>query len=148
MLILGNMLWRSTGVGATPTPPTPPPVVTTEQPKGTAEWLWQRGDGRRSAEDVRKARERFGIRDEVADAIAAVAARQAEAQAAASAAAQAEADEQKRFDELFRELELRSIKYEARYTEILGALREQFLRQRQEEEEIMLLMLIAASAVA
>lgn len=143
MLLLGNMLWRTTGVGALPPPPTPP-VVADDRPKGTAEWLSAYPYGR-TAEDIRKARERFGIKDAAAEVIEAVAARQA----AEEAAAKATADEQRRFEELTRELELRSIEFEGRYLEALSALRQEMLqqiREQQELEDVLALIAIAAAA--
>ena len=143
MLILGSLLWRTTGVGA---PPAPPPATVDDRPKGTAEWLWQSAVDRRAPEDVRRARERFGVLPrEAAEAIAEVAARQVE---------RSEQDEQKRFDELLRELQLRSIEFEARYLDALAVLRERLIedalrqaviRQQQQEEEVMILMLVAAA---
>jgi len=142
MLILGSMLWKTTGAGApTPTPtPTPPP---SDQPRPAGGFPASEGERRRrTAEDIRRARERYGIADEVAMAIREV----AERQAAAQAAAQAKADEQKQFDELYRELELRAIQFDARYLEALAEMRSLYIEQfkRQEEEEILLLLLISA----
>ena len=122
MLILGSLLWRTTGVGA---PPAPPPATVDDRPKGTAEWLWQSAVDRRAPEDVRRARERFGVLPrEAAEAIAEVAARQVE---------RSEQDEQKRFDELLRE------------RLIEDALRQAVIRQQQQEKEVMILMLVAAA---
>ena len=141
MLILGSMLWRTTGAGSPPAPPAPPPD-TAVRPSGG----FPANDRARSREEISRARERFGIRDEVAQALAEVARRQAEA----AITEQTEDDEQKRFDELYRELQLRSIEFEARYLEALAAMREAFIeetrrRQRQQEEELMLLMMLAAA---
>ena len=142
MLILGSLLWRTTGVGA---PPAPPPATVDDRPKGTAEWLWQSAVDRRAPEDVRRARERFGVLPrEAAEAIAEVAARQVE---------RSEQDEQKRFDELLRELQLRSIEFEARYLDALAVMRERLIedarqaaiRRQKQEEEVMILMLVAAA---
>ena len=101
----------------------------------------------RTRRDISKDRERFGLIDEIAaQAIADVAAQQVE---------RLEQDEQKRFEELNRELELRGIEWDARYLESLNYERERLinaeiamrLRQRlQDEEELMLLVLIAAVA--
>ena len=150
MLLLGNMLWRTTGAGQAPQPPQPPPPDEPVRPSGGYPAF--EGDRRRSREEISRARARFGLRDEVAEAIAAVAQRQAEAEAAAAAnaAERAAVDEQKRFDELFRELELRSVAFEAQHLEALATMREEFIarirKQQQEEEELMLLMLVAAAA--
>lgn len=147
MLILGNLWWRTTGQGAPPPqPPAPQPVD--DRPKGTAEWLWGPPQ-KRTRDDISRERLRYGLSDAVAEAIAEVARRQAEAEAAASAAEKAAADEQKRFDELYRELELRQMGFEARYMEALAEMREEFIaqiRKQREEEELMLLMLVAAAA--
>jgi hypothetical protein len=143
MLILGSLLWRTTGVGAPPAPP----ADTAVRPSGG----FPANDRARSREEISRARERFGIRDDVAQALAAVAQRQAEA----SLTEQTEADEQKRFDELYRELQLRSIEFEARYLEALAGMREAFLeetrrniKKRQEEEDLMLLMMLAAAVAS
>lgn len=142
MLILGSLLWTTAGVGA---PPTPPPVVTTDdRPKGTAEWLGPPYQDQRSRESISKARERFGITDAAAEVIAAVAARQAAEEVAQTAAA----DEQRRYEELSRELELRSLEFEGRYLEALSALRAEKLaeiREQQELEDVLALLAIAAS---
>lgn len=139
------MLWRTTGLGQEPPPPPPPQEQSFPIGGGIP------GDDRgRSREEISRARGRFGLRDEVAEAIAAVAQRQAEAEAAANAAEARAADEQKRFDELFREMELRQIAFEARHLEVLAQMREEFIarirKQQQEEEELMLLMLVAVAA--
>jgi hypothetical protein len=142
MLILGSLLWRTTGVGAPPAPPAP---AVDERPKGTAEWLWQKAVDQRAPEDVRRARERFGVLPrQAAEAIAEVAARQVD---------RAEQDEQKRFDELLRELQLRSLEFEARYLDALAVMRERLIEEEKrralarmrEEEDILVLLLMAAA---
>lgn len=143
MLILGNMLWRTTGAGSPP-PPTPPVVPADDRPKGTAEWLGPPYKDQRSRESVVKARERFGITDAAAEVIAAVAARQAAEEAAQAVAA----DEQRRYEELSRELELRSLEFEGRYLEALSALRADMLvaiKEQQELEDVLALLAISAS---
>lgn len=119
------------------------PVTPANEPRGTAGWLWPHADERRSRAEIRKARERFGIPDEVAQAIAEIAARQAE---------RAEQDQQKQFDELYRELELRRIEFDARYLAALSAMREAYIEQamafQQREEEEVVILLMAAAAVA
>src|SRR5262245_22252137 len=132
MLILGNMLWRSTGVGAPPpVPPQPPtdPLGFGYQPSGGI----PTSDRARTKEEISRDRLRFGLRDEVAEALEAVAKRQAQAAIDAEKAAEV-ADEQKRFDELYRELELRSIEFEARYQEALGAMREAYIAQIRQQK--------------
>lgn len=145
MLILGSQLWTTTGAGVPPAPPPPPDE--TPQPRGHVPWLTEiPGDRARSSEEVSRARARFGIEDDVAlAAIAEVAARQAERD---------EQDEQKRFDELYRELELRRIEFDARYLEVLGALREDYLeaareahrRRLRDEQDLLVLLMLAAAA--
>lgn len=146
MLILGSMiLWRTTGQGAPP----PPPPQPTETPAAPIGGGFPANDRARSREEISRARARFGLKDAIAQAIAEVAERQAAAELAAQAAEKAAADEQKRFDELFRELEMRQIAFEARHLEALATMREEALarlRKQREEEEIFLLLLAAAAA--
>ena len=81
---------------------------------------------------------------EALESIAEVARRQAE---------RLELDEQKRFEELERELSLRSVEWEARYLDLLNEQREslineeigRLLRRKIAEEEELLLILLAAS---
>ena len=141
MLLLGTLFWE-TGAG-TPAPP-PPPADTTPPPRGTVPWLSDLG-ARRTKRDISRERERYGIQDELAlAAIAEVAARQAE---------RLELDEQKRFEELSRELELRRIEWDARYLEALNVMRERLIgeeiaalmhRKLRDEEDILVLMMMAA----
>jgi hypothetical protein len=92
----------------------------------------------------RKLFEEQRLSREAAEAIIEVARRQA---------LRLESDEQKRFEELERELELRSVEWEARYLDLLNEQREAFivdeigtlLRRKIDEEEEMLLILIASS---
>ena len=112
---------------------------------GVATWP---GDQRRTAEDIRRDRERFGIviPTSASAAISEVAERQV---------SRLELDEQKRFEELARELELRRIEWRAEYLEELNARRERMitaeiaarlrLLQRQQEEEA-LTMIVAMTA--
>ena len=96
-----------------------------------------------------RARERFGIPDEerlaAERAIAVIAARQAE---------RLERDEQKRFEELERELNLLDIEWEAKYLDALNLERERLIdaeiavrlkRLLDEQEIIVMLLLVAAS---
>jgi hypothetical protein len=141
MLILGSLLWRTTGLGQEP-PPEPPPEEPVEQPRGRLLWLYEAPA--RTREAISRERSRFGITDALAaEAIAEVALRQVE---------RGEEDEQKRFDELYRELELRSLEFDRRYLEALATIRGQlieerraFLQRQQEEDELIVLMLIAAA---
>jgi hypothetical protein len=119
-------------------------VVAGPQPSGgipASDQAW-----RRTKQDIARDRERFGIPDKARLAIEAVAAQQAE---------RLEQDEQKRFEELNRELELRGIEWDARYLESLNYERERLIsaeiamrlrRRLQDEEELMLLVLMAAVA--
>ena len=106
-------------------------------------------DTLRTRKDIAKARERFGIPDPerlAAEAIAEVAKRQAE---------RLEQDEQKRFEELSRELALRGIEWDGRHLAALNNARQRIIDaeiglrlnalRRREDEEIVLLMLIASS---
>jgi len=66
-----------------------------------------------------------------------------------------ERDEQKRFEELLRELQLQGIEFDARYLEALNIQRERLIdaeisaryRLIREEEELIILLLMAASVV-
>lgn len=146
-LVLGSWMLTTTGVGQEA--PEPEPEVVVEQPRGRAAWLADLPRRERSREEISRDRERFGlIDDEAREAIAEVAARQAERD---------EQDEQKRFDELYRELELRKIGFDARYLEALTAMREEMVRRREEQQKLqllrenddmLLLMLLAAAAAA
>jgi hypothetical protein len=144
MLLFGTMIWR-TGAGTPdPLPPTPP--VTADPPRGRAEWLGDYRPDQRSAEDIRKARQRFGvIPPDVQATIAEVAARQAQ---------QLDLDQQKQFDELYRELEIKRLGFEARYMEALALQREALINEEigrrlrlvMEEDDLILLTLIAAAS--
>ena len=62
-------------------------------------------------------------------------------------------DEQQRFEELARELELKGLEYETRYLEMLNSRREalinveigKLIRKRIDEQDLMILLLMAAS---
>lgn len=122
--------------GSTPTPtPTPTPSPSGGYFGGTAR-------AHRSAEEIRRARERFGIVEQAAQVITAVALRQANS---------LEQDEHKRFEELERELALRGLAWEARYLEMLNEQRERLigieLKERMQEaqrieEEISMALLV------
>ena len=103
-------------------------------------------DQKRTKRDVSKARERFGIPDEVRIAIEAVAAQQA---------ARLEQDKQKHLDELAGELKLRKLQWQAGYLEALAVERERLInaeialrlwQKLKDEENLMLLVLMAAAA--
>lgn len=128
---------------------TPPPVVDVVVPPpaggggyNPSQGLYERPPSRK---EISKARERLGLQDKLAlAAIAEIAARQAE---------RLELDEQKRFEELSRELQLRGIEWEARYLEALNLERGRLidaeigrLLKRKLTDETMILMLLAAAA--
>lgn len=136
-------VWNSFGATVTPTPTG---QVDTAKPQGRAEWLGF--DSRpRSREErtlhLRKERERFGIIEEASKVIARVAARQAQA---------LESDNQKRFEELERELALNGIPWKGGYLELLNEARRRIIDAEIKEhlqalqfieEEIMLLLLVS-----
>lgn len=102
-------------------------------------------DGR-TKEDIRRDRERFGIiPPAVVEVISAVAARQAET---------LDLDEQKRFEELTREITLLGLEYDARYLEAVNIERQRLidaeigilLRRKQDEEDLMILLVMAGLA--
>ena len=96
-------------------------------------------------EQLRESRERFGITEPAQKVIAAVARRQVEANVL---------DEQKRLEELTRQLELEGIEWDTRYLEALAQMRELLLTEAlkaqftmmQDEQDAIALMLIAAAA--
>ena len=96
----------------------------------------------RTREDIREARERFGVIPKVAKVIASVAAQQADALSL---------DEQQRLEHLERELELEGIEYESAYLELLNLMRARLiateigkrLRAIQDAEEEIVLILLA-----
>ena len=88
---------------------------------------------------------RFKLPREVAEVVAAVAARQAQTLVQ---------DEQKRLDELFREITLRGLEYESRYLEALNIERQRLIDQeigllikRKLDEGEVLMLLAAVAAV-
>lgn len=97
---------------------------------------------RKTPEDVRREREELGIIPK--RIIEEVAARQVQT---------LEQDEQKRFEELSRELELKGVQWEARYLEALNEQRSMLLtveiarrlQQKITDEELMTLIMLAAA---
>lgn len=94
---------------------------------------------RRDADEIERARERFGIRREVLAVIDDVAATQAKT---------LRLDDQQRFDQLREEFRLRDIEWDARYLEELARAREklidseiQTLLRRKDDEAVMLMLL-------
>ena len=73
---------------------------------------------RRTREELERDRERFGIPQEVSEIITEVAERQVE---------RLESDKQKRFDELYRELQLRKLEFKAQYLEEMNQRRERLI---------------------
>ena len=118
----------------------PPAAVEAPRPGGAGRVLPRRPISRVQRELLDKER----ISREAAQAISEVARRQAE---------RLELDELKRFEELERELSLRSVEWEARYLDLLNEQREslvneeigRLLRRKIAEEEELLLILLAAS---
>lgn len=98
----------------------------------------------RTREDIRKAREDFGVLPKVARVVAAVAAQQADSLSL---------DEQQRLEHLERELELEGIEYQSTYLELLNAMRSRLiateigkrLKALQEMEEEAVIILLAVS---
>ena len=104
-----------------------------------------RGPKRRTEEEIEQDRERYGLFSAI-KIIEAVAARQAES---------LQRDEQKRLEELTRELALQRIEWRGEYLEQLNKKREalitaeisRLIRQRMlDEENMVILMLLAANA--
>lgn len=131
-------------------PPAPPAALAPLVGGGyhPSQGLYPRPPGRK---EVSRARERLGLKDRIAEeraakVIAEIAARQAES---------LERDEQKRFEELARQLEIEGLEFDARYLEALNQEREHLidleiarrLRAIRGQEEILLMLLIAAAAV-
>ena len=125
--------------GSGPTPP-PAPVVVPPLVGGGFTYEY-----RRPRKSLAKDRERFGIPNierQVAEALVEdIAARQAKS---------LERDEQKRFEELQRELQIRGIQWQAQYLESMNAKRERLIEeeiatifQQRQDEETMLLMIAA-----
>ena len=118
----------------------PPAAVEAPRSGGAGRVLLRRPISRVHRELLEKER----LSREALEAIAEVARRQAE---------RLELDEQKRFEELERELSLRSVEWEARYLDLLNEQREalineeigRLLRRKVAEEEELLLILLAAS---
>jgi hypothetical protein len=118
-----------------------PPMPATEQFSGG--YFDYGGQRRRTPEDLRRERERFGITTEAQRVISAVAAQQAE---------RLELDAHKRFEELERELEAQQIEWRAEYLTALNAERERLitaeiaarLQAIQKQDELIVLALLAA----
>ena len=94
--------------------------------------------------EIAKERRKYGIPDDYAEIIHEV---------AVSQVARLEGDEQKQFEELHRELELRKIAWQGRYLEVLNLMRQQMIDQEiaerlrlklRDEEELTMLVLMAA----
>ena len=127
-------------------PPTPPVVPGTQQIIGggiTHDGLLRLGRKKRTKGEISLERSKFGLSDAVAEVVAAVAARQAETLVQ---------DEQKRLDELFREITLRGLEYESRYLEALNIERQRLIDQeiglliKRKLDEEMIVMLLAVAA--
>ena len=142
--VWGSGVWAEGGVIP------PPPVVAPAGPIGGG-YVHERRRGRK---ELREARRRVGLEDdyrteeELAQAIvASVAARQALV---------LEQDEQKRFEELSRQLQLARIEFRATHLEALNRERQKLidleigrlLRRNLQDEEILLMLLVMAAASA
>ena len=125
-------------------PPAPPVPDSGVKPSGgIPATLHARG---RTRKEISEERKRYGIQDALAaEIIEAVAAHQVD---------RLETDEQKRFEELHRELELRHIMWQGRYLEALNGIRTRLIDEEiaarlrmkfREEEEIMMLLMMAAA---
>ena len=123
----------------------PPPVVTLPVvvPSGGRPQLTLRDEAQRQYRERQK-RQKLQLIQAAREAIEEVARRQVE---------RLELDEQKRFEELERELSLRSVEWEARYLDLLNEEREslideeigRLLRRKIAEEDELLLILLDAS---
>ena len=119
--------WGSSGV----TPPTPPVVAPSVRPSGGIPWYARP-----------KKRRKYQKEDIIQAVIEAVAARQALA---------LELDEQKRLEELIRELDLRAIEWESRYLDLMNSERQRLideeikklLRKKMQDDEAISLMLMS-----
>ena len=143
MLILGSLIWSTTGNEGIVIPPAPTPDVGPPPPSGGIPHDYAY-DRKRTRKEISEERKRFGVIDELAaKTIADVAARQVE---------RLEHDKHKQFEELLREIELRGIKWEARYLEALNVQREALIKaeiahrlKQQQDDDAIIIMLIAAS---
>lgn len=125
--------------------PAAPPVVVTDQPSGGFEYA-RLGPRRRTDEDIRRDRERFGIPRRDAQIIEDVALRQA---------ADYRLDAEQKAQELRAELKAQRIEMRAEHLAALNARREavileeisqRLLRLQSQQNETILLLLMAASA--
>lgn len=112
--------------------------------RGTAAWLFGPPQ-RRTKEQIRADRERFGISEKAAEAID-----EALQKAAREARDAAELAERLQ-EELRAELELRSVAYRAKYLEALNARMAEELallvRNRKDAEAILILFMLTAAAI-
>ena len=142
MLILGSLLWRTTGTGFVPPPP---PVIIPSTVTGGGGYIRHHPDYfRKSRKRIREEREALGIPSAVLDLLEGVAKRQAEA---------LQSDPHKQFEELERALELADVQWQARYLEVLNDLRERYIAEEisrlmakklaDEDDEMKLVMLAA-----
>lgn len=138
----GSAWGVSWGSGAGPTPPVTPAATQLVGGGIPHPGMLHLPHRPRTREDIRKDRARFGI--EVAEVISSVAARQAE---------NLVLDEQKRYEELSREITLRGLEFESRHLEALNIERQRLIDQEigrllrikvAEEEAIMMLLVLAA----
>ena len=85
---------------------------------GSGSWDYALLGYRRTEEDIRRDRERFGVLPEVATVIEEVARQQVK---------NLHLDEQQRLEQLERELQLQDIEWQAQHLELLNAIREQLI---------------------
>lgn len=147
MMLLGNPLWTTTGVGQNPPPP-PPPVVDTVKPSGGI----PADAPLRTRQQISDARKRLGLRDKFSEE-----AEEIIAQVAAQQAARLEQDAQKQLDELRGELKLRNLELERGYLEALAEEREALMdaeiserlaaKLKRDREALMFLVMVAAATV-
>ena len=99
----------------------------------------------RSRRDIAAERAKYGIPDKALEVITKV---------AESQVARLENDDQKRYEELTRELELSKVKFDGRYLEVLAEIRTRLIdqeiaallnRSNREDEEIMVLMMMSVA---
>lgn len=132
------------GIGPAPIPPPPGPTPSGGFPARDRLHLPRRG-----RKEISEERKKLGLEDAYALEIQAVIAEVAKGQVR-----RLELDEQKRFEELHRELQLRGLEWRARYLEVLSQEREALinaeiallLRRKLDDEQIILMLLFMAAA--
>ncbi|MGH9426754.1 MAG: hypothetical protein ACRD2L_10700 [Terriglobia bacterium] len=139
MLILGSLLWTTTGAGVAPPPPAPPAPEVIPSGGFPARELREALEGRSWRDKLKEQ----PIQEHAIQAIEQIAYRQAQS---------LELDKQKRFEDLSRELQIREIEWDSRYLELLNQRREALidqeigllLRQKRDDDDIQALVLMAS----